>query len=83
MSGYPLVEQDGLCASVSTQKKPACRWVSFVSWERDRYFARLYPHVAPTQKVPNDYPSEEAAVAAAYQFARERMASLVQTVSGR
>lgn len=76
MSGYPLVEQDGLCASVSTQRHPGKRWVSWVSWERDRYFARLHPHAAQTQKVPNDYPSEEAAVAAAYQFARERMTSL-------
>lgn len=81
MSGYPLVEQDGMCASVSAQKKPGHRWVSWVSWERDRYFARLYPHVAQSQQVPNDYPSEEAAVAAAYQFARERMAALAQSAT--
>lgn len=83
MPGYPLVEQGGFCASVSAQRKPGCRWVSWVSWERDRYFARLHPHAAQTQRVPNDYPSEEAAVAAAYQFARERMATLAQGVSGR
>lgn len=79
MTGYPLVEQDGFCASVSTQKKPTCRWVSWVSWERDRYFARLHPHAAQTQRVPNDYPSEAAAVEAAYRFARERIATFAAT----
>lgn len=83
MTGYPLVEQDGFCASVSTQRKPTCRWVSWVSWERDRYFAHLHPHVAQTQQVPNDYPNEEAALAAAYQFARERITTLSQGASVR
>lgn len=72
MSGFPVIEQDGVCASVSTQRAPTCRWVSWVSFERDSYFARLkHHHVAEPHRVPNDYPSEESAVLAAYSFARE------------
>lgn len=74
MSGYPVVEQDGYCASVSTRREASGRWMVWVHFERGPDYARLKNHVAPPQRVPNDYPSEEKAVAAAYEFARERIA---------
>lgn len=74
MSGYPVIEQDGYCASVSTQREATGRWMSWVHFERDRDYARLKGHVAPAHRVPNDYPSEEKAVAAAYAYAHELIA---------
>ena len=71
MSGYPVVEQDGCCASVSTQREATGRWLSWVHFERDSDFARLKNHIGTPQRVPNDYPSEEKAVLAAYEFARQ------------
>ncbi len=71
MSGYAVIEQDGYCASVSAQRTPTHRWVSWVQFERDRDFARLKTHFSAPHRVPNDYPSEEKAVLAAYDFARQ------------
>jgi hypothetical protein len=72
MSGYPVVEQDGYCASVSTQRAATGRWTSWVQLERDANYARLKGK-DPTarRRVPNDYPSEEKAVQAAYEFAHD------------
>jgi len=75
MSGYPVVEQQGFCASVSAQRAPSGRWMAWVHFERGPDYARLKAHMAPPHRVPNDYPSEEKAVAAAYTYAREQMAS--------
>ena len=74
MSGYPVVEQDGCYASVSTQKGPTGRWMSWVHFERDGDYARLKNHATAPHRVPNDYPTEEKAVLAAYEFARELIA---------
>jgi hypothetical protein len=74
MSGYAAIEQDGYCASVSAQKKPTGRWMSWVQFERDRDFARLKTHLVNPHRVPNDYPNEEKAVLAAYDFARQLIA---------
>lgn len=74
MSGYPVVEQDGCYASVSTQKEPTGRWMSWVHFERDSDYARLKNHAGAPHRVPNDYPTEEKAVLAAYEFARELIA---------
>ena len=60
MSGYPVIEHEGHYASVTTQHEPTGRWM-----------ARLKGHVTTPHRVPNDYPSEEKAVLAAYDFARE------------
>ncbi|MBI2753158.1 MAG: hypothetical protein HYX46_06540 [Betaproteobacteria bacterium] len=48
--------------------------MSWVAFERDRIFARLKVHGDQPHRVPNDYPSEEKAVLAAYEFARELIA---------
>lgn len=74
MSGYPVIEQDGRCASVSTQKEATGRWMSWVHFERSPDFARLKGHVTTPHRVPNDYPSEEKAVLAAYDYARQLIA---------
>lgn len=73
MSGYPVVEQDGYCASVTTKKEPAGRWMAWVHFERGEDYARLKINMAPPHRVPNDYPTEEKAITAAYQFAHERI----------
>ena len=74
MSGYPVIEHEGRCASVSTQREPTGRWMAWVQFERDPDFARLKGHATTPHRVPNDYPSEEKAVLAAYDFARELIA---------
>ncbi len=75
MSGYPVIEQDGECASVSTKKEATGRWMAWVHFERGADYARLKGHATTPHRVPNDYPSEEQAVLAAYAFARERIAA--------
>ena len=74
MSGYPVIEQDGECASVTTQREATGRWMAWVHFERSPDYARLKGHATTSHRVPNDYPSEEQAVLAAYAFARERIA---------
>lgn len=73
MSGYPVVEQDGYCASVSTQREPSGRWLAWVRFERGSESAGLKASTASPHRVSNDYPSEEKAIVAAYEFARERI----------
>jgi len=75
MPSYPVVEQDGYCASVSVEKASKGRWRAWVHFERGADYERLKSHVVPPHRVPNDYPSEERAVVAAYEFAHERMAT--------
>jgi hypothetical protein len=70
MAAYPVLEHAGRCASVSTQREPTGRWMAFVTLERDADFARLKGHPGEPHRVPNDYPSEEKAVLAAYEHAR-------------
>ena len=74
MSGYPVIEQDGECASVTTKKEATGRWMAWVHFERGADYARLKGHATTLHRVPNDYPSEEQAVLAAYAYARERIA---------
>lgn len=74
MHPYPVIEQDGCCASISTRREPTRRWRCWVQLERDRDYARLKAHPGVSVRVPNDYPSEEQAVAAAYALARELIA---------
>lgn len=75
MSNYPVVEQDGYCASVSTQREPSGRWLAWVRFERGADAEGLKTSTAQPQRVSNDYPSEERAIAAAYEFARERISN--------
>ena len=75
MHPYPVIEQDGCCASISTRKEPTRRWRCWVVMERNRDFARLKVHSGKPIRVPNDFPSEESAVAAAYAMARQLIAS--------
>jgi hypothetical protein len=74
MSGYPVIEHEGHCASVSTKKEATGRWMAWVHFERSPDYARLRVHEAPPHRVHNDYPSEEKAVLGAYDFARELIA---------
>lgn len=74
MTDYGVIEQDGYCASVSASKRPTGRWTSWVRLERDQDYARLKANLAEPHQVPNDYPSEEKAVLAAYDYARQLIA---------
>lgn len=73
MATYPVVEQDGYCASVSTQREPGGRWVAWVRFERGAESGGPKTPEATPHRVSNDYPSEEKALAAGYEFARERI----------
>jgi hypothetical protein len=48
--------------------------MAFVTLERDADYARLKGHPGEPHRVPNDYPSEEKAVLAAYEHARALIA---------
>ena len=75
MYNYPVLEQDGFRASVSTQKLPTRRWRACVRFEPDRSHAMpSQVQMSETVRVPNDYPSEAMAVQAAYEHARELIA---------
>jgi hypothetical protein len=74
MYTYPVLEQDGFCVSVSTRREPTRRWRAWVQFERDHDYARLKAHSGEPLRVPNDYPSEEQAVRAAYDHARQLIA---------
>ena len=71
MYNYPVLEQDGFRACVSTQKLPTRRWRACIRLEPDRAHAQLQTPASETVRVPNDYPSEAQAVQAAYAHARE------------
>ena len=66
---YPLLEQDGHCASIQVEMAHGGRWRAFVTLERGSDFARLQTH-AQAVSVPNTFPSEVAAAEAAYSHAR-------------
>lgn len=70
MFKYPLIEQDGYCASVSAEKIPGGRWKSWVQLERGSDFARLKHEATAPLPVPNSAPSEATAIEAAYAYAR-------------
>jgi len=67
---YPLLEQDGRCASIAVEKAHGGRWRAFVTLERASDFARLHTHDAKPISVPNSYPTDLAAAEAAYAHAR-------------
>jgi hypothetical protein len=75
MSNYGVIEQDGYGATVSVGKKSTGRWESWVHFERSPELARLKAHSEAPHHVPNDFPTEEKAVLAAYDYARQLIAS--------
>ncbi len=70
MSGYPLLEHEGFCASVTSQKEATGRWMCWVAYARGQGATALACADLQQHRVPNDYPSEEKAVLAAYTHAR-------------
>lgn len=70
MSAYAPIEHAGYCARVSTERKTTHRWRAAVCIERGAEYTRLKAETAPRRAVPNDFPSEEQAVLAAYDYAR-------------
>lgn len=66
---YPLIEHQGLCASISVDAVHGGRWKASVTLERNGDFARLKAHPAPVN-VPNSFPSQSDAAQAAYAYAR-------------
>lgn len=70
MSAYAPIEHAGYYARVSTERKTTHRWRAAVCIERGSEFTRLKTETALRRPVPNDFPSEEQAVLAAYDYAR-------------
>ncbi|MES2950653.1 MAG: DUF6566 family protein [Pseudomonadota bacterium] len=70
MSGYPVLQHEGYCASVSTKKLATGRWTSSVSYARGNDAASLQSENVASHRVPNDYPTQEKALLAAYEHAR-------------
>lgn len=77
---YPLLEQDGYCASISVEPAHGGRWRSFVTLERGSDFARLRAHAKPIS-VPNNFPTNTAAAEAAYAHARMLIAQEASTTA--
>ena len=70
MSGYPVLEHEGYCASVTTKKEVTGRWMCWVAYARGSGASVPASANVDLNRVPNDYPSEEKAVLAAYEHAR-------------
>ncbi len=70
MPGYPVLEHEGYSASISTKREATGRWMCWVAYARDADFADTKPENLERHRVPNDYPSEDKAVLAAYEHAR-------------
>lgn len=74
MPGYPVLEHEGYSATVTNRREATGRWMCWVAYARDADFADSNPADLPRHRVPNDYPSEEKAVLAAYEHARTLIA---------
>ena len=67
-----FIELDGYCVTVSAQKEPTGRWLSWARFERMSDFAPIKTHIpGMRRRVPNDFQSQEKALEAAYDYARE------------
>ena len=66
------VELGGYCVNVHAQKEATGRWMAWARFERLSDFKEMKTHIAGLRRrVPNDFPSQEKAVEAAYDYARE------------
>jgi hypothetical protein len=66
-----FVELNGYYVSVNAQKEATGRWVSWARFERASDFTQMKTHIpGMRRRVPNDFPSQEKAVEAAYDYAR-------------
>ena len=67
-----FIELDGYCVTVNAQEEPTGRWMSWARFERMSDFTQMKTHIpGMRRRVPNDFPSQEKAVEAAYDYARE------------
>lgn len=71
MSAYPVLEHEGFRASVTTKKEATGRWMCWVACTRGNGASLSVPNDGVPHRVPNDFPSEEKAVLAGYEQARE------------
>ena len=68
INGY--LELNGYYISVHAQKEPTGRWVAWARFERLSDITKT--HIpGMRRRVPTDFPSQEKAVGAAYDYARE------------
>jgi hypothetical protein len=66
-----FVELDGYGVSVPTQREPTGRWISWVRFERMSDIKDMKTHIpGMRRRVPTDFPSQEKAIEAAYEYAR-------------
>jgi len=71
-----FVELGDFYVSVHAQKKATARWTAWARFERMADFKDMKTHIpGMRRRVPNDFPSQEKAVEAAYDFARELVKS--------
>jgi hypothetical protein len=67
-----FLEVGGYFVSVTPHKEPTARWVSWVRFERASDFTEQKTSIAGIRKrVPHDFPSQEKAVEAGYEYARQ------------
>lgn len=67
-----FIELDGYCVTINAQKEPTGRWMAWARFERMSDFTQMKTHIpGMRRRVPNDFPSQEKAVEAAYDYARE------------
>lgn len=67
-----FIELNGYRVTVNAQKEPTGRWMSWARFERMSDFTQLKTHIpGMRRRVPTDFPSQEKAVEAAYDYARE------------
>ena len=66
-----FVELDGYGVTVTAQKEPTGRWISSARFERVNDLTPMKTHIpGMRRRVPNDFPSQEKALEAAYDYAR-------------
>lgn len=66
-----FVELGDFYVSVHWQKKPTGRWMAWARFELVSDFKEMKTHIRGIRRrVPNDFPSQEKAMEAAYDFAR-------------
>lgn len=66
------IEYGGYSVIVHAQKEATGRWLAWARFERLSDCKEMKTHIAGLRRrVPNDFPSQEKAVEAAYDYARE------------
>lgn len=67
-----FLELSDYCVSVHAEKEVKGRWTAWARFERMSDIKGMKTHIPGLRRrVPNDFPSQEKAINAAYDYARE------------